>query len=58
MTLESSSNLDNLKHINKNWHFKNLKSKKMLSIVIIAQETNVKKQKDILIVIKNILEQL
>lgn len=47
-----------LKHINKNYSFKNLKNKRMFNIVIIVQEINVKKLKVIQIVIKNILEQL
>lgn len=47
-----------LKHINKNFSFKNLKNKRMFNIVIIVQEINVKKLKVIQIVIKNILEQL
>lgn len=58
MTLELNNSSDNLKLMNKNWHFKNLKNKKMLSIVTIVQEINAKKQKGILIVIRNILEQL
>lgn len=44
--------------MNKSCNSKNLKNKKMLNIVIIAQETNVKKQKVIRIVIKNISELL
>ena len=40
----------------KNYKFNNLKNKKMLNIVIIVQDKNVKKLKVIHIVIKNILE--
>ena len=44
--------------MNKSYKFNNFKNKKMFNIVIIAQDRNVKKQKDILFVIKNILELL
>ena len=42
--------------MNKSYKFNNFKNKKMFNIAIIAQDRNVKKQKGILFVIKNILE--
>jgi hypothetical protein len=44
--------------MNKSYKFNNFKNKKMFNIVIIVQDRNVKKQKDIRFVIKNILELL